>query len=461
MTNRPRILIIGAGLAGMAAAVALESTNASVTLLEARRTLGGRAGSFEDPQTGEELDNCQHVLLGCCTNLMDFYKRINVTHLIRWEPNVHFVDKHGHFHTLSATPHLPAPLHLAASMAKLRLLTLPERIAFARGMITMMQLGREGRENLSGIPFGQWLDDQKQSADLVRKLYDPILISALNEESRAASASCAIQVFQEAMLAHSAGYPLGLPNCPLSQLYASLPVKDVRLGTRVATLNFTNNTVTGATLTTGESIQADAVILATNHHTVSKWIDPSRAATDPRFAQLDQLEDVPILGAHLWFDRPVLTHSHAALIEGPLQWLFRKDATGHAVHGVISAARSWLNTPREQALAQFTTQIQSTFPHAREAKLIRGVVVIEKRATFSPAPKHENNRPQQSPPQGGINRLYLAGDYTKTNWPATMEGAVRSGYLAATAIAKKFLQGTHTFLRADLPTQWPAKFLGL
>ena len=167
------------------------------------------------------------------------------------------------------------------------------------------------------------------------------------------------------MLAHSAGYPLGLPDCPLSQLYARLPVRDLRLGARVAALDFSADAITGATLTTGESIRADAVIIATNRHALRKWVGEDRAAADSRFERLDELEDVPILGAHLWFDRPVLAGSHAALIEGPLQWLFRKDTGGQAVHGVISAARNWVGILREEALAAFTKQIQSTFPQAR------------------------------------------------------------------------------------------------
>jgi len=457
----PRVLVIGGGLAGMAAAVALESAGASVTLLEARRVLGGRAGSFEEPQTGEELDNCQHVLLGCCTNLMDFYRRIGAEHLIRWERTVNFVDGSGGVHTLAGSRMLPAPLHLAGSMARLGLLSIVERFALVRGMIAMMQIGREGRERLAEVSFGNWLDQHGQPAELVRKLYDPILISALNEESRRASAASAIQVFQEAMLANSAGYPIGLPGCALGQLYAQLPVRDVRLGARVAGLCFAGRRITGATLTSGEKIDADAVIIATNRHALSKWIGEELMAGDARFDHLDELEDVPILGAHMWFDRPVLAQSHAALVEGPLQWLFRKDETGAAVHGVISAARAWVGVAREEALDLFTKQIQETFAMAREAKLLRGVIVVEKRATFSPSPGSDRARPMQGPPIGGIERLYLAGDYTQTGWPATMEGAVRSGYLAAGAVAAKVLGREEGFLLADLPIQWPAKLMGL
>jgi zeta-carotene desaturase len=161
----------------------------------------------------------------------------------------------------------------------------------------------------------------------------------------------------------------------------------------------------------------------------------------------------------LWFDRPVLTDSHAAFIQGPLQWLFRKDKEGKAVHGVISAARNWVDVPREEALKQFETQIRATFRRARDAKLVRGVTVIEKRATFSPRPGIDQLRPSQAPPAGGIANLFLAGDYTTTGWPATMEGAVRGGYLAAEAIVAKVTGSAPKILVDDLPLQWPARWM--
>src|SRR5579872_7421091 len=139
MTNI-RILIVGGGLAGMSAAVALESAGASVTLVEARRSLGGRASSFEEPQTGEVLDNCQHVLLGCCTNLLDFYRRLGVEHLIRFERTIRFVDPKGNRYGLSGTRGLPAPLHLGLSMLRFGALTFSERIALSRAMTAMIRL---------------------------------------------------------------------------------------------------------------------------------------------------------------------------------------------------------------------------------------------------------------------------------------------------------------------------------
>jgi zeta-carotene desaturase len=449
------VLIVGGGLAGMAAAVALESAGQNVTLIESRKTLGGRAGSFEDPQTGEILDNCQHVLLGCCVNLLDFYRRIGASHRIHWENTIHFFDPHGREHRLWATPGLPAPLHLSFAGTTFGALTPGERIDLSRAMFAMLRLGPAGRAKLSDISFGQWLADHKQPKDLIDKFYDLVLISALNENCRDASAAYAIQVFQQGMLFHESAYRMGTPACPLGKLYKSLPCRDVRLGRRVTAIRFDGPRPIGIELA-GEFIPTDALVLAVNYPVLEKWIPEDLFKTDDRFTNLDKLQSVPILGAHLWFDRPVLSTPHAALIGGPMQWLFRKpDGDGSAIHGVISAARDWLERDKDECLQIFTRQIREVFPAARDANLIRGAIVIEKRATFSPLPGVDRFRPAQSPPAGGIQGLFLAGDYTQTAWPATMEGAVRSGYLAAEAV----LQQSGKFLIPDLPIQWPAKLL--
>jgi squalene-associated FAD-dependent desaturase len=450
------VIVVGGGLAGMACAVALAERGSKVALIESRFALGGRAGSFED-EGGELLDNCQHVLLGCCTNLLDLYRRLGAEGKVRFYSSVHFLDGQGKRFDLWAVKGLPAPLHLGLSFALFGALTLRERIAIARAMREILRIGKSGREKLETVPFGEWLDRMKQPAGLIKKFYDPVLISALNEETRKASSKYAIQVFQDAMLANAHGYPMGLPTCPLGELYATVPNVNVRLNTRVEEIIFDDRKATGVKLRGGEELRADAVVLATNHHAVQRWVPPALKAIDARFTGLDKLESVPILGVHLWFDRPIMHQEAVALIEGPLQWLFRKDAGGKSLHGVISAAREWPTISKDEALRQFEAQVRTLFPAAREAKLERGVIVIEKRATFAPLPNVDALRPHQAPPPppNGIQNLYLAGDYTCTGWPATMEGAVRSGYLAAEAIlGEKVLIG-------DLPLQWPARMMGL
>ncbi|HEY7091196.1 MAG TPA: FAD-dependent oxidoreductase, partial [Tepidisphaeraceae bacterium] len=203
------VVVIGGGLAGMAVAVALESAGVRVTLLEARRFLGGRAGSFEDPQTGEQLDNCQHVLLGCCTNLIDFYHRIGAGKLIRFDRVIRFRDQNGRPHDLSGVNGLPAPLHLGPSLIRFNALTLAERVSLSRAMLAMGQLDAAQRDALADMPFGEWLDAHDQPDSLIRKFYDVLVISGLNEQTRRVSAAYAIQLFKESLLVNAAGYVVG------------------------------------------------------------------------------------------------------------------------------------------------------------------------------------------------------------------------------------------------------------
>ena len=450
-----RVVVVGGGLAGMAAAVALESAGGEVTLLEARHALGGRAGSFQDPESGEELDNCQHVLLGCCTNLIDFYRRIGSSGFIEFARTIQFCDGMGRRFSLAGIAGLPAPLHLAPSMVRFGALSWAEKVEAARAMLAMLRLGRGGRDRLKDVAFGCWLDEHRQSPGLVKKLYDPILISALNESTRCCSAAYAIKVFQNSLLSHRTGYVVGIPACPLNELYRRLPCRDVRPGSRVNGFVLDGDRITGVRLHSGDILNAEAVVLATNRHVIPRFIPEAWLARDERFRFLDRLEDVPILGAHLWFDKPVMSDAHLALLQGPLQWIFRKDPQGRALHGVISAARDWVDKPKDQMLRLFEQQVRSVLV-AAGARLVRGLIVIEKRATFSPGPGVDRFRPQQAPSGGGIQNLFLAGDYTQTGWPATMEGAVRSGYLAAEAICPG-----RSFLVDDLPVEWPARLLGL
>ena len=185
------VIVVGGGLAGIAAAAALDSCGYRVTLLEARRELGGRASSFDDPESDQLLDNCQHVLLGCCTNLQDLYTRLNVANRIEYHWRVHFLDSHGKQFDLWGVVGLPAPLHLGPAMLGFSALAMPERKEIITAMLAMLRLGKRGREKLEGQAFGQWLAEHRQSDRVIQRFYDPVLISALNEDTRKASSKYA------------------------------------------------------------------------------------------------------------------------------------------------------------------------------------------------------------------------------------------------------------------------------
>ena len=215
--------------------------------------------------------------------------------LIRFEDTIRFVDARGNHYGLRGTPGLAAPLHLASSLLRFSVLTVRERLELLRAMTTMMRLGTSGRLALADVPFGQWLREHCQSESLIAKLYEPILIGSLNEDPRRASSAYAIQVFRDGLLSNSAGYRLGLPDCPLAKLYEKIPCNDVRLGTRVSELLWENDRVTGTRFQSGQELLADAVVLATNHHAVQRLVPRELAARDSRCSRLDEFESVPIL----------------------------------------------------------------------------------------------------------------------------------------------------------------------
>ncbi len=431
--------MIGGGLAGMAAAVRLAEAGWAVTLLETRKRLGGRASSFFDREAGQWVDNCQHVLLGCCTNLVDLYRRLGVLEMIRWDRRLVFADKRGHRDVLERDE-LPAPAHLTRSVLGFRTLSLAEKAAIGRAMVRILRLGETGRQRLAGTTFLDWLREQRQPAGAVRKFWEVFIVSALNEKPERASAAYAVQVFQQGLLAHREAYLLGTPRVPLLDLYGPATEAlraaggEVRLGTSVDELLYDGTRVTGARTASGETLSADAVVSALPYDRLDRVVgDPMREA-DPRLAGARHLSPSPILGIHLWVNPPVMELPHLILVDSPLQWVFNKglasDGTQH-VHGVISAAEEWVGEPASRILEMAVRELADYLPRAKGCRVVRGRAIKEKRATFSVEPEADRWRPATT---GPLANLYLAGDWCRTGWPATMEGAVRSGYFAASAL---------------------------
>lgn len=425
------VLIIGGGLAGLAASAALTSCGWHTTIIDRRPLLGGRATSIPDAESDQLLDNCQHVLLGCCTNLLHLYDQLGKADSITFHDTIHFCDAHGHQSRMYATA-LPSPAHLSWSLLKFGLLNASQKAEIARAMLAIKLLGRTGRDALSNTTFASWLKSQQQSDATIDQFWDVIITSALNEHAATASAYYGLQVFQEAFLGPRTGYRMGVANVPLSQLYDKPIATQVRLSTRIQQILYDTalNRITGVQMLSGETLRADAVILATAPDAAVRMLStlpPMHNIAN----RLITMEQAPIIGAHLFYDRPVMQLPHLALIGTTLQWLFRKDTAGTHIHGVISAAQDLVATDQTALSAQFDQEVRQLLPDAREAKLLRSIIIKEKRATFRPLPGIDHLRPTQKTP---IRNLALAGDYTQTGWPGTMEGAVRSGYRAAQAL---------------------------
>jgi len=430
-------IVIGGGLAGIAAAVKLAQAGVRVTLVETRKRLGGRATSFVDPATGQVLDNCQHVLLRCCTNLIDLYKRLGVADKITWHKTLYFMDAKGTMDMLEPDD-LPAPLHLTGAFLKFKQLSWLEKFAISKAMASLMRLGAQGRKAWHNRSFADWLRHHNQPPGAVRKYWENIAVSALNEHIDRMAADYAIQVFQEGFCASEDASAMGLPNVPLVQLYdaAQKVIEDaggkVVLGGGAEALNYDGKRITSLQLSGARWLEADHFISAVPFDRLAKLCDPRTVAADKRLQGLNHIRVSPIIGIHVWFKDEVMDLPHLVLTESPLHWIFNKgiDARqgGQHLHGVISAAHDLIDAPAAEIEALVIREIQKAIPKAQPSGVRYAKAIKEKRATFAITPGIDALRPTAT---GDIENLILAGDWCQSGWPATMEGATRSGYIAA------------------------------
>ncbi len=453
--NQP-VVIFGGGLGGIAAAVRLAGQSVPVTLIETRRRLGGRATSHVDPASGQLIDNCQHILLGCCTNLVDLYNRLDVPDRIAWHDKLYFADKQGHRDILSGAP-LPAPAHLLPALLRMGCLSRSDKQAICRGMFSLIRTGRRGRADWTDHSFARWLEVHRQPRAAIDRFWELIIISACNQTAAECSAAYALQVFQDAFAASRSGYQMGVPNVPLGQLYEQAVAVIERaggavlLGESVRALGFDGRRVTSVT-TDQRTITAETFISALPFDRLLKVAQRQLIEADNRLINLDQLVYSPIIGIHLWFKQAVLKQPHLIFVDSPLQWVFRRSdptpwfesaggsaANGHPdaptppqhLHGVVSAGHRWVDQPRDRIIDMALDELGAYVDADCRACLDRAMIIKERRATFSPAPGVDAYRPETT---GAVANLLLAGDYCDTGWPATMEGAVRSGYAAAGAL---------------------------
>ena len=457
--QRQTVAIIGGGLAGLSAGSALANAGYRVELFERRPYLGGRASSYELPGTGEVVDNCQHVLLGCCTNLIDFYRRLGVEQQIRWYDEITFVLPGGRSSTLRPGV-LPAPFHAAPSFLGSVVLDLTDKLAIARAMMALAPAlpADDGQDFLS------WLLRHGQTQKAINRFWTPVLVSALNEDLDRVSVPYAAQVFRESFLKAAAAGRMGVPAVPLSQLYGTAADYIEARGGKVhlrAAVDSVRADADGVLLyVAGENVRADYAVLATPFGGVEKLL-PDVPEAEALRDQLRNLESSPITGIHLWFDREITPLEHAVLLERTIQWMFRKSKIlaarrdsaqgGSYVELVVSSSKTLVDRPRGEIIDLAVKELGEFFPTVREAKLTKATVIKEVHATFSPKPGSDVFRPSNQSPWP---RLFLAGDWTATGWPSTMEGAVRSGYAAAEAVSSQ------KFRAPDLPAKGLMRFFG-
>ena len=475
------MIVIGGGLAGLAAGVALAEAGCRVRLFEQRPYLGGRATSYALPN-GEHVDNCQHVTLGCCTNLEDFYRRVGAAGKIKFFDRLVFLDPQGMTGIMKAD-FLPAPVHMTGSFLFFAPLAYPDKFAIARALAAILFAGGRPKDAYESEPISMldWLRRHKQTTVAIERFWRVVLVSALNEELSRTDARFAIDVFWKAFLANRTGYRIGVPSVPLAELYegcrAAIEKKggEVILRSPVRSLRFENGALKSAIFDDGRAEIAEAFVLALPHDRIASLLPKEIRFANPSLAHLEKFKLSPITGVHFWFDRQVTHEPFITMLDTQTQWIFNKTAlyahapskpsavvpndetnplssgtgktSGQYLQLVISASYELLRKSREQIIELCLKEVRQALPGAREAQLVKATVIKEAAATFSPEPGIDRWRPAQETKTPG---LFLAGDWTATGWPATMEGAVRSGYLAAEAVLRSS-NITQKFLQPDLP----------
>lgn len=315
---------------------------------------------------------------------------------------------------------LPAPLHFTGSFLKLKFLSSSEKVAVARAMLAIRR--ERSRGDLDRITMQQWLEEHRQPKRAIERFWRQVLVSAINEELDRMAAAHGIQVFWEGFLKSASAYEMGVPAVPLGELYRTEGWRNVeiRLRTPVEKIEFADGAAV-AVHAGGERLTAEYFVSA---------VPFERAAALGIEVDVSGFEHSPITGIHLWFDRAVTDLPHATLLDRTIQWMFNKSE-GRYVQLVVSASRSLVEMSRNEAVELTVRELAEFFPAVRDAKLEKAHVVKEIRATFSAKPGLEAHRPGN---RTAVRNVFLAGDWTRTGWPATMEGAVRSGFAAAEAV---------------------------
>lgn len=434
MNAEPRIVVVGGGLAGLSAALASADGGARVTLLEARPRLGGATFSFQ--REGLWVDNGQHVFLRCCTAYRGFLARIGAEGLtlLQRRMAIHVVAPDGTSGWLRRGG-LPAPLHLGGALAGYPFLRPTERLRAARAALAMARLDPSS-DALDRRTFGEWLVEQHQSPAAVETLWNLIALPTLNVRAESASLALAVKVFRTGLLTKRDAADVGYARAPLTQVHAE-PAGRALAGAGAAV--HVRAPVRGVDASphgsfevqgAGGSLDADAVILATPHDRVSELLPPG-ALPDP--AALAGLGSSPIVNVHVVYDRPVMDVPFMAGVRTPVQWVFDRTESSGLDHGQylavsLSGADGEIGERTEDLRRRFVPALEALLPRARHAHVEAFFVTREHAATFRQLPGTRALRPG---PRTNLPGLYLAGAWTDTGWPATMEGAVRSGLAAA------------------------------
>lgn len=432
-----RVVIIGGGFAGLAAGVRLSERGYEVLLLERRNHLGGRAYSFIDSKTGDVVDNGQHLFMGCYLHTIAFLEAIGRLDRLKFQarPRVDFLDS-AHGFTSFDCPPLPAPLHVLAGLVKMKGLGVGDKL---RAFNVGRAIKRNGKFSPDALTVDQWLNELGQSSNMKTRFWNPMVIATLNQSPDIASARMLKVVLQEAFGGDSKSANIGISRVGLSDLYtdgASDLIKlrggDVQTGAQVQRLIVERGRVVAVELKDGERVGADCFISAVPPGALFEILPDELRSKE--FASLEKLGSSPIVSINLWFDRPVIDREFVGLLGTRCQWIFNKDLilpTGkrsNQIAVIISAARDFVDWTRSDLVEMAVSDLHELLPDSRSAVLLHSVTVKEREATLSHTVESDSLRLGA---QTSVPNLILAGDWTNTGLPATIESAVVSGNIAA------------------------------
>lgn len=436
------VIVVGGGVSGLAAAVRLAARGASVHLVEQSPKLGGRCYSFTDAASGDVVDNGQHVLVGAYRHTLDYLETIGTRQYLRRESSTPFFAA-GKGLRLLRTGALPAPFHLVAGVLGYGHLSMRERVGALRVGRALRRWGPDAESRLAGVSVGAWLDGLGQSDGAQRSLWNPFCVSVMNELPERASALLFARALRATFLGPARNAEILIPTIGQTELYVEPASRflsgrggRISAGVEAAGIELAGGAVAGVRLSDGTLLEARNVIAAVPPHALARLVPRAYAGRAP-FAHLGEFASSPIVSVHLWFDREVLSPTFVGLLDRDVQWFFNRrrivgpGSTPGYVSAVISAAYAYVDLPKEELVALAIRDLRALSADAVGGILVGSLVIKEKRATFSATGTADAMRPGTGTPIGG---LYLAGDWTDTGYPATIEGAILSGNRAAAQV---------------------------
>jgi len=436
---RADVVILGGGLSGLAAAIGLSARGRAVTIVDQAPRLGGRCYSYVDRKTGDVVDNGQHVLIGAYHHTLRYLDEIGTRRFLRSSPALRLMMHHPAkgFCRFEVGP-LPRPFHLTAAMLRYSALSLKDRTSLLRVGLDLQRKSADGETMLGRLTVDQWLTRLNQSAEAKRSLWHPIAISVMNELPEHASALLFARSLRAAFLGTKSDSAILIPTIGQTGLYVT-PAQDllsqrgakIMLNADVHQMQAKHDRIDRIVLKNGKVIVPSLVVSALPAYALERIFPPVYA----------KLSYAPIVSIHLWFDRHFMKEPVVGSIGTMLQWIFNRrllfDGAGNSpsfISAVISGAYDAVKLSKGELVKVARQEMSALFPESRKAKLLHAVVIKEKRATFSPTNDNNERRPGT---KTKFENLALAGDWTDTGLPATIEGAVMSGYAAASLLAER------------------------